>query len=75
MSVAFTQEQMALEDSLRYFSYAHLPPHLASISQGFAVLAHDVVTSTPPGPQRSLALQLLLQSKDAAVRAALQSKP
>lgn len=56
---------------LRYFDYLHLPPHLQKTSRVF----HDVATwlddTLPNGPEKSTALRKLLESKDAAVRAAL----
>lgn len=56
---------------LRYFAFAHLPEHLQAVSAPFADLAHRLVESLPPGPETSVALRKLLESKDAAVRAAL----
>lgn len=56
---------------LRFFAYAHLPPHLRDVSAGFHALALDIVQRLPDCDQRKLALQCLLQAKDAAVRAAL----
>lgn len=57
-------------DILRFFSYAHLPPHLAEASKPFCDLAGRLA-ELPPSEQRDLALQRLLEAKDAAVRAAL----
>jgi hypothetical protein len=56
---------------LRYFAYAHLPLHLAIVSEPFAMLAHKIVEQLPHGPQRDLCLQKLLEAKDCAVRCAL----
>ncbi|MDJ0461547.1 hypothetical protein [Streptomyces sp. H27-C3] len=56
---------------LRYFEFGHLPEHLAKVSAQFAALAKQVVDLTAPGPEQSVALRKLLESKDAAVRAAL----
>ncbi len=56
---------------LRYFEYDHLPAHLQDTSVPFYVLAHDLEHSLPDGPEKSVALRKLLESKDAAVRAAL----
>lgn len=56
---------------LRFFAYAHLPAHLREVSAGFHSLALDIVQRLPDCDQRKLALQCLLQAKDAAVRAAL----
>lgn len=59
------------DQALQFFSYAHLPEHLQEISRKFHELAHWINTSLPDNPQRSVALQKLLESKDAAVRARL----
>jgi len=56
---------------LKYFKYDHLPPKLAEVSKFYADLAHEVAHRLPEGPETSVALRKLLESKDAAVRAAL----
>lgn len=56
---------------LRYFGYGHLPARLQPVSQHFYDLATDLVDALPAGPELSVALRKLLESKDAAVRAAL----
>lgn len=57
---------------LRYFSYAHLPTLvLRGVAEPFFLLAHVLDDSLPNGPEKSVALRKLLESKDAAVRAAL----
>lgn len=53
---------------LRYFTYSHLPPHLAELSQHFHDMAHFLVDSLPEGPETTVALRKLLEAKDAAVR-------
>jgi hypothetical protein len=57
------------EHILQFFRYDHLPDHLASVSEGFATLAHRVVETLPRNPERTVALRKLLEAKDAAVRA------
>ena len=59
------------ESILRFFEYKHLPPKLADISVTFNVLAHTLVDILPAGPERTVALRKLLESKDCAVRSAL----
>lgn len=59
------------EPMLRWFEYAHLPEPLQIVSMGFEALAHDLVARLPRSPERTVALRKLLESKDAAVRAAL----
>lgn len=64
---------------LRYFEYVHLPAHLQEISRPFSDLADELVRELgeatdgklDAGPQLNRSLQKLLESKDAAVRAAL----
>jgi hypothetical protein len=56
---------------LQYFEFTHLPPHLQAISMPFSDLAYRLNTMLSPGPETTVALRKLLESKDAAVRAAL----
>ena len=58
-------------DALQFFRWEHLPPHLAEVSRPFAEVARMVVRETGAGSQQDLALNCLLQAKDAAVRARL----
>lgn len=59
------------EHILQFFRYNHLPAHLQAISEPFAELAYGVIMAQPRNPERTVALRKLLESKDAAVRAAL----
>lgn len=71
------------EHILQFFAYAHLPPYLQAISKPFHDLATCIVgeelpealrggcPELPRNPERTVALRKLLESKDAAVRAAL----
>ncbi len=63
----------ATEAILRYFEYSHLPERLARVSRQFHALAHDLA-SRLNGPELTVALRKLLESKDAAVRAALDAE-
>lgn len=56
---------------LKYFSFSHLSDSLAEISKPFSDFAWKLETMLPTGPEKSVALRKLLESKDAAVRAAL----
>lgn len=56
---------------LRYFAYEHLTRPLRDVSKRFADLATELDASLPDGAEKSTALRKLLESKDAAVRAAL----
>jgi len=55
---------------MQFFAHAHLPPHLAEVSEPFCKLA-ERICALPNNAERSVALRKLLESKDAAVRAAL----
>lgn len=56
---------------MQFFRYEHLPLHLQTVSKPFCVLAEHVASSIPRNPERTVALRKLLESKDAAVRAAV----
>ena len=56
------------EPAMAFFTFSHLPSHLQEVSQPFAALARQLCDELQAGPQRTLALTLLLQAKDAAVR-------
>ncbi|WP_328846110.1 hypothetical protein [Streptomyces sp. NBC_00258] len=61
---------------LRYFEYSHLPPVLRGVSSRFHALAWALVEEEfLEGPELTVALRKLLESKDAAVRAALDKMP
>lgn len=60
------------EPILRWFAFMHLPPHLSGISAAFCALAVRSVENLPSCPERTVALRKLLESKDAAERAALE---
>ena len=56
---------------LRYFEYEHLQlEKLKVVSKKFSDLAIELDEILPNGPEKSVALRKLLESKDAAVRAA-----
>lgn len=59
------------EKILTYFTYAHLPEDLREVSKLYADLAHEVYHRLPAGAESTVALRKLLESKDAAVRSAL----
>lgn len=54
---------------MQFFAYEHLPPHLQAVSRPFGELAHRLVRDLPNNPELWKALDALLVSKDAAVRA------
>ena len=53
----------------QFFSYDHLPPSLQFRSRVFAELAAWLVTNCPRNPERTKALNKLVEAKDCAVRA------
>ena len=55
---------------LQFFTYTHLPERLQAVSKLYHALAHALVKQIE-GPEATVALRKLLESKDAAVRAAL----
>jgi hypothetical protein len=60
------------EEDFQHFRFEHLPPHLQTISKMFHMLAESLALTLPTGRQRTFAIQQLLVSKDAAVRAKLK---
>ena len=59
------------EHILQFFAYEHLPAKLQEVSAPFSKLANKIVDTLPRNPERTVALRKLLESKDAAVRAAI----
>jgi len=66
-----TKYHLAIAQVLQYFEYSHLPEPLQAVSKEFADLARHVANRAPDSPETTVALRKLLESKDAAVRAAL----
>ena len=56
---------------MQFFEYKHLPEKLQAVSQNFYDLAHKIDTTLPDNPEKSKALEKLLEAKDCAVRAAI----
>ncbi|TWC18130.1 hypothetical protein FBY06_11555 [Pseudomonas sp. SJZ085] len=56
---------------MKYFEYAHLPPHLQEVSKPIGELAHLMNDQLPDGPEKSAGLRKLLEAKDCLVRAKL----
>ncbi|MFE9737349.1 hypothetical protein [Streptomyces sp. NPDC006477] len=66
------QRHPAVASLLRHFAHDHLPEQLREISRPFGELAHDLADrDNLDGPELTVALRKLLESKDCAVRAAL----
>ena len=62
---------MTPEHIMQFFRWTHLPSFLADISRPFHEQAEWIVSTLPRNPERTVALRKLLESKDAAVRAAI----
>jgi hypothetical protein len=60
---------------MRYFAYAHLPPHLQLVSKSIGELAAQFDAGLPDGPEKSAGLRKLLEAKDCFVRASLDRIP
>ena len=65
--VGLEAEGVVGERLLKFFAFKHLPPKLSAL---FCELALAICRLTPSA-ERTVALRKLLESKDAAVRAAL----
>jgi hypothetical protein len=63
-----------MEPIMQFFEFAHLPEYLREVSRPFCELAERIVSTLPRNAERTVALRKLLESKDAAVRAAI-AKP
>lgn len=60
---------------MQFFEYAHLPPHLQTVSMNFHNLAFTIDGMLPNNAEKTTALRKLLESKDCAVRAVLYVGP
>lgn len=56
---------------VRWFEHAHLPEHLAAVSEACSDLADEMVQTLPDGPDLTTGLRHLLEAKDSFVRAAI----
>lgn len=68
--VAIIEREIDIDEPPFFFAFAHLPPHLQAVSRPFAAMARTIM-ALPDNREREKALDKLLESKDAAVRAAL----
>lgn len=64
----------AVAGVLQFFAYAHLPPHLQAVSKPFGELA-EIIADGPQNSQTTIALNKLVEAKDAAVRAIVFKEP
>jgi hypothetical protein len=62
------------ERMMKWFSGAHLPEELKDIVYEYSSLARKLCSNIPAGPERTVALRKLVESKDCAVRAIIEGK-
>lgn len=62
-----------IDKMLKMFSYKHLPEPLQATSRLFHDLALIINVTIDFGPERTVALRKLLESKDAAIRAIIHA--
>lgn len=56
---------------VKHFSYHHLPEFLREVSRPICVLALELDSTLPDGPEKEAGLRKLLEAKDCFVRAVL----
>lgn len=69
----FKEEELIADPILRFFHYRHLPEKLQGISAPFCDMARLIIDTCPRNAERTMALRKLLEAKDCAVRASLES--
>jgi len=57
--------------TIKYFAFAHLPPHLQVVSAPIGELAQKLESTLPDSAEKSAGMRKLLEAKDCFVRAAL----
>jgi hypothetical protein len=68
-----TYDKQPADRLMKWFKYEHLPEDLKVVSIKFYELACSICALVDRGPERTVALRKLLESKDAAVRAKLHA--
>ncbi|WP_286919755.1 hypothetical protein [Pseudomonas sp. UBA6753] len=66
-----TTEAIPMSPIMKYFEFAHLPPHLQEVSKPIGELAQLMDEQLPDGAEKSAGLRKLLEAKDCLVRAKL----
>lgn len=61
--------------TIKFFTYTHLPARLQTVSRPMWLLADQMETMLPDGPEKSAGMRKLLEAKDCFVRAALETPP
>lgn len=67
--VEFSAEEIARDEIVQWFHYAHLPPTLQALSRPFCEHARRIVDTIPRSAERTAGLRKLLEAKDCIVRA------
>lgn len=62
---------MSTTPIMKYFEFAHLPPHLQEISKPIGELAQQMDAALPDSAEKTAGLRKLLEAKDCLVRAKL----
>ena len=70
-TLASADRHPSTQGLLKFFTYAHLPDPLRTVSQSCAELAFVMVAQLPDGPELTTGLRKLLEAKDCFVRARL----
>lgn len=58
---------------LKWFEFEHLPPELSEVCMFYNHLVHKICSKASPSAERTVAMRKLLESRDSAVRAILDS--
>ena len=64
----------AVQDVLKFFTWQELPDDLKAVSKAYCDVAIAQSVWAPNSSQTVVALQLLLQARDAAIRAVLDER-
>jgi hypothetical protein len=62
------ERNIAVQNIMRFFTFAHLPKELQEISHSCANLAETMLTILPDDPELTVGLRKLLEAKDCFVR-------
>jgi hypothetical protein len=62
------------ERMMKWLSYEHLPEELQGCVKSYRKLGTTICQLIPAGPERTVALRKLVESKDCAVRAIIEGK-
>lgn len=72
--VSIRGDVIVSHETVRFFEYAHLPPHLQGVSKLFSLLAQQMDTLVADNDQKNIGMQKLLEAKDCFVRANIPKK-